>query len=79
MAKHYMRKIVEEPLNLIDIDKLKEVEQWFENQQTCKSRCCESKLKDLRKQQSKIKDIIHQVNLSMPAIYYLNRRFKHDS
>ena len=76
MAKHYMRKIVEEPLNLIDIDKLNEVEQWFENQQTCKSRCCESKLKDLRKQQSKIKDIIHQVNLSMPAIYYLNRRFK---
>ena len=76
MAKHYMRKIVEAPLNLIDIDKLKGVEQWFENQQTCKSRCCESKLKDLRKQQSKIKDIIHQVNLSMPAIYYLNRRFK---
>ena len=76
MKKRYMRKIVEEPLNLIDIDKLKEVEQWFENQQTCKSRCCESKLKDLRKQQSKIKDIIHQVNLSMPAIYYLNRRFK---
>ena len=76
MKKKYIRKIVDEPLNLIDIDKLKEVEQWFENQQTCKSRCCESKLKDLRKQQSKIKDIIHQVNLSMPAIYYLNRRFK---
>ena len=57
MAKHYMRKIVEAPLNLIDIDKLK----------------------DLRKQQSKIKDIIHRVKLSMPVIYYLNRRFKHDS
>ena len=79
MKKRYMRKIVEEPLNLIDIDKLNEVEQWFKEQQTCESRCCESKLKDLRKQQSKIKDIIHQVKLSMPVIYYLNRRFKHDS
>ena len=79
MKKHYMRKLVEQPLNLIDIDKLKEVEQWFEEQQTCKSRCCESKLKDLRKQQSKIKDIIHQVKLSMPVIYYLNRRFKNGS
>ena len=57
-----MRKIVEEPLNLIDIDKLKEVEQWFENQQTCKSRCCESKLKDLRKgYDSKSKNITKNI------------------
>ena len=79
MKKHYMRKIVEEPLNLIDIDKLNEIQQWFEKQKTCESRCCESKVKDLRNQQAKLTDVIGQVKLSMPVIYYLNRRFKHGS
>ena len=79
MKKHYMTKLTDEPLNLIDIAKLREVQKWFEEQKTCESRCCESKVKELRKQQSKLTDIIRQVRLSMPIIYYLNRRFKNGS